>query len=188
MYRVLANQRGALWVTLSFMVIPLVAMAMAVHFDLSRAMWVRAQLQTAADAGALAGVLTAETVAEKEVEVQYDGSGNITGVVERIVKWHVRISDPDAAYDAARSAVIRNTLLLPPGEGGFTLLEDFNPTDDHDSDISGQVLGEDSYMVNAQARVSTLILGKAMKLYGQAGVDTLTARVTGIARAFPEAE
>ena len=94
----------------------------------------------------------------------------------------------DAAYDAARSAVIRNTLLLPPGEGGFTLLEDFNPTDDHDSDISGQVLGEDSYMVNAQARVSTLILGKAMKLYGQAGVDTLTARVTGIARAFPEAE
>ncbi|MEW5954637.1 MAG: pilus assembly protein TadG-related protein [Bacillota bacterium] len=181
MYRVLANQRGALWVTLSFMVIPLVAMAMAVHFDLSRAMWVRAQLQTAADAGALAGVLTAETVAEKDVEVQYDGSGNITGVVEKIVKWHVRINDPDAAYDAARSAVIRNTLLLPPREGGFTLLEDFNPTD-----ISGQVLGEDSYMVNAQARVSTLILGKAMKLYGQAEADTLTARVTGVARAFPD--
>jgi len=183
--KMLNNEQGTIWVTISIIVISLAMLTAATLIDLSRAMWVKGQLQTAADAGALAGALTAEAIPETEIEIQYDDAGNIIGAEEKIVDWHVAINDPDRAYNAAQAAVSINTLLLPPEQGGFTSFEEFDPQNLTDPDMTGYVLGEDSYMVNAHAEVHTFLLGKAMSFYGNTGHDTLTARVTGVSRSYP---
>ena len=184
MKEVLKNQKGVLWVTLSYLLLPFGILALAIQMDFARPLWVEAQLQTAADAGALAGALTAEAFPEKEVEVQYDASGNIIGINERIVGWKTDITDPEKAYHAAKEAVQWNTQWLSSREGGFTMLEAFNP----DEDLSGEKLTNDSYLVNLKAHVATLLMGKIQKAYGQAETDQITVKVTGVGQAFPVVE
>ncbi|WP_027718084.1 pilus assembly protein TadG-related protein [Desulfovirgula thermocuniculi] len=86
-------------------------------YDYSRAHAVRARLQTAADAAALAGAMQAEVVPEYKY-VLVDGSGNETTdpekavkVKAKIVKYHCDLQRREAQARQAALAAFRQNLL-----------------------------------------------------------------------------
>ena len=103
MFGRLRGEEGFLPLFMALMM-PLIIFAWGLAVDFSRAHFVKAELQTAADAGSLAGAMTAVPVAVKEYRPVVDGSGNITGVEEVVTGWKAVITDETAANNEAWSA------------------------------------------------------------------------------------
>lgn len=178
------NERGMLWLPIILISIPFVMLAVAVIPDLERAVWARNKLQSAADAAALAGALTATTVPKYETVVDTDAHGNITGVREVITGYEAEITDHAAADAAALDAMKRNTTDLSTMHGGFSPMEVFKTNDINY--YNGYVANKNIYGVNALVEVKTMLLGPSMRLYGLANGDVLKERVRSYAKAVGE--
>ncbi|KYH30537.1 TadE/TadG family type IV pilus assembly protein [Neomoorella mulderi] len=151
MFGRLRGEEGFLPLFMALMT-PLIIFAWGLAIDFSRAHFVKAELQTAADAGSLAGAMTAVPVADIEYRPITDANGNVTGVEEVVKGWRAVIQDEALAGSEAWGAFQANSDGLTPQAG-----VEFNKG----SDYTGAKIDEDKYLVEARARVKMPWAGAA---------------------------
>ncbi|GEA16311.1 hypothetical protein E308F_25550 [Moorella sp. E308F] len=154
MFGRLRGEEGFLPLFMALMM-PLIIFAWGLAVDFSRAHFVKAGLQTAVDAAALAGAMTAVPVVEVEYHPVTDAGGNVTGVEETVTKWQAVIQDEALAASEARDAFRANSGLLDTSAG-----VEF----DEGSGYTGAKQGEDAYVAEARAKVRTPWAGAAAAL------------------------
>lgn len=160
------------------LIMPLVIFAWGLAVDFGRAHFVKAELQTAADAAALAGAMTATPVpVEREYQPVMDSSGNITGFKEVITRWKAVIQDDARADSEARLAFLANSGRLGPQAGVEFAMDEGN--------YQGAKVSEDSYRVQAAARVKAPWAGAAAALMtGDRSFYLLPVRAEGTGQAI----
>lgn len=116
LFRFARGERGDGTAVLIMLLVVLSCVFGVLGFDFSRAHAVRARLQTAADAAALAGAKQAEIVPEYKC-VMYDSSGNVTTdpekaarVEAKIVRYHCDLRNKEAQARQAAVAAFRQNL------------------------------------------------------------------------------
>jgi hypothetical protein len=170
------------------MMLPLVAVAMLVAFDLARIHLVRGHLRTAADAGALAAAMTAVAEPRYVYSAVYDGDGNFIALNAILDGYDAVIKDPVLAETAAREAVRRNISGPLKAQRDAGLLGfDVSPVPADDG-FKGQIEGDtnNKYRVELKSKVKLLLAGPLAKLYGISDADkAVCATGTGEAIASP---
>ena len=152
--------------------LPFFLLILAIAFDIGRIVTIKGQLQTAVDAAALAGALTAETTAEKEITARIENGELI--IEEKIKEWKVTIQG-DKAVSAAQGMMPYNTFLLPEHAGGFY----------ENCEVDVEVINNNAVLVTAEAKVDTVLLENILKMYGYF-IDGISVKVAGTAKAYPE--
>jgi len=150
----------------SLMMVPIAVMLMFMMFDLARIHLVRGQLLTAADAGSLAGAMTAEAEPVYVYEAVYDEEGSLVELKAVTVGYSIEI-DPEKAEAAARESVLRNVSGPLRAQRDMGLLDFEVSSSPADDDFDGSVVGEgDEYRVSLKAKLKLLLAGPLARLYG----------------------
>jgi uncharacterized membrane protein len=184
--RFFRNEAGTLVLSLSLIMLPLAVLIGMLVIDVGRINRVRGQIQTAADAAALAGALTASPVpGAGSLEAIRDRDGNVTGVVEKVTGWRAVIAGP-AAEEAARTTFCRkdNAGRFVNDEGKKRMVDlRVSPVRAEDDFKSG-VIGDDRYRVQVRVGVKTFVAGPLMYIYGEGGDCSVRGiNVTGVSQA-----
>jgi len=116
--------------------------------DVGRYLVARAELQTIVDASSLAGAMAAEAIPEKELEVETDDSGNLSGIKEKSKEYRIVINPVKAREDALETAELNGSPDYWKGQGGIFAL-DQAPLN-NEPGWEGSVIGDDSYYTRAR--------------------------------------
>ncbi|OIQ11558.1 pilus assembly protein TadG-related protein [Neomoorella thermoacetica] len=164
--RICLDERGTLATTMALLMLPIALLMGMMALDIGRIHSIRGQLQTAVDAAALAGALTAQVVPQYQYVPITDGNGNITGVRQELVNLQAVI-DPPVAEAAARPTFLQNARLLE-GAGGRQRMVELNvqPAATTD-DFTAKVMDNNKYLVQVVAKLKTFAAEPLFYLYGQ---------------------
>lgn len=192
--RFLIDTRGT--AILIFLLIALTCTLGVLGYDFTRAHAVRARLQTAVDAAALAGALAGARLPQAQKAeyeyVMYDGDGNVTTdperaarIVAKVVGYHIDLQDPAVraeAQRAAREAFWRNLAgeRVPVYDVACPRVDPHpmpNPTDGYrfEADVDwskpkyardGTVYYDEFKVFKAEAGVRAFLLNKLFRLVG----------------------
>lgn len=178
--RFLRGERGAAYPVFWALLLPILIGVIGLASDMARAQAVQTKVQTAADAGALAAVQTAQPVITYGYVPQYDSNGNLIGIQKVITGDVYEIQDPGQAQQAAQNAFNLNMANMVANQ-------DVTVTNANGQIYSRRLeaapANDDSFTVWASTEVKTFFLGPALKLIDPAGTDGSGVPVSGVGTA-----
>jgi hypothetical protein len=128
----------------------------ALVLDIGRANMVRGELQTKADAAALAGAMTADVVRETgALETEQDASGNVTSIKEIPGKATLKLRDADKAYQAARRAEEANggSGFVSKVMGEYEVQKEEQILGSEETGWSGRISGDRTYTTETRVEL-----------------------------------
>ncbi|MGB9661694.1 MAG: pilus assembly protein TadG-related protein [Moorellaceae bacterium] len=163
---VFVDERGTLATTMAMLVLPIALLMGMIALDIGRIHSIRGQMQTAVDAAALAGALTARVVPQYRYVPITDGKGNIIGIRQELAGLQAVI-DPPTAEAAARLTFLQNARLLEGTEGRQRMVELNVQQAATTDDFTGWVIDNSKYLVRVVAKLKTFAAEPLFYLYGQ---------------------